>query len=94
MGPMGPMGPMDRCDISFVPCIPFVLFVLFVLLSRVRASSPMNKAILMSGYAAPGVIEAAVAAKEIRFLQKPFGTAELARMLREVLQHSGVSEHS
>ncbi len=58
---------------------------------RLRKRWPDMKAILMSGYAAPGLIEAAVAAKEVRFLQKPFDMAELARMLRAVLQPPGDS---
>jgi CheY-like chemotaxis protein len=50
-----------------------------------RERWPDIKAILMSGYAPPGRIEAAVAAKEIRFLQKPFDMARLARTLSDVL---------
>jgi DNA-binding NtrC family response regulator len=46
------------------------------------------KAILMSGYRPPGVIDAAVAAKEFQFLQKPFDMATLARTLYAVLQPS------
>ncbi|MGZ7031793.1 MAG: hybrid sensor histidine kinase/response regulator, partial [Thermoanaerobaculia bacterium] len=53
---------------------------------KLRERRPDMQAILMSGYAAPNVIEAAVAANELHFLQKPFGMAELARMLRSVLQ--------
>ncbi|MGZ8811020.1 MAG: response regulator, partial [Thermoanaerobaculia bacterium] len=59
---------------------------------RLRERWPEMKAILMSGYAAPGVIDAAVAANEFRFLQKPFDMAELARTLRTVLQPSDAPE--
>ncbi|MGZ8853087.1 MAG: hybrid sensor histidine kinase/response regulator, partial [Thermoanaerobaculia bacterium] len=59
---------------------------------RLRERWPDMKAILMSGYAAPGVIDAAVAANEFRFLQKPFDMAELARTLRTVLQPSDAPE--
>jgi PAS domain S-box-containing protein len=52
---------------------------------RLRERRPALKAILMSGYAAPGVIEAAVAMNQLRFLQKPFEMADLARTLRDVL---------
>ncbi|MGZ8798299.1 MAG: ATP-binding protein [Thermoanaerobaculia bacterium] len=61
---------------------------------RLRERWPDMKAILMSGYAAPGVIDAAVAANEFRFLQKPFDMAELARTLRTVLQPSDAPERS
>ena len=53
---------------------------------RLRERWPDMKAILMSGYAVPGVIDAAVAANEFQFLQKPFDMAELARTLRAVLR--------
>ena len=53
---------------------------------RLRERRPAMKAILMSGYAAPGVIEAAGAVNELRFLQKPFEMADLARALRDVIQ--------
>jgi CheY-like chemotaxis protein len=53
---------------------------------RLRERWPDLKAILMSGYAAPGVIDAAVAANEFQFLQKPFDMAALARTLRAVLE--------
>ncbi len=53
---------------------------------RLRERWPEMKAILMSGYAAPGMIDAAVAANEFQFLQKPFDMADLARTLRAVLQ--------
>ncbi len=55
---------------------------------RLRERWPAMKAILMSGYTAPGVVEAAVAANELRFLQKPFDMADLARTLRDVIQIS------
>jgi len=57
---------------------------------RLRERWPDMKAILMSGYAAPGVIEAAVAANEVKFLQKPFDMADLAQTLRAVLKPSDV----
>jgi DNA-binding NtrC family response regulator len=47
---------------------------------------PDMKAILMSGYPAVDLVDAAVAAKELQFLQKPFDMATLARTLRAVLQ--------
>ncbi|HSP17084.1 MAG TPA: ATP-binding protein [Thermoanaerobaculia bacterium] len=47
-----------------------------------RQRWPHIKAILMSGYAAQGAIDAGVAANEFQFLQKPFDTADLARTLR------------
>jgi PAS domain S-box-containing protein len=53
-----------------------------------RRRWPDMKAILMSGYRPPGVIDAAVAAKEFQFLQKPFDMATLARTLYAVLQPS------
>jgi DNA-binding NtrC family response regulator len=40
----------------------------------------------MSGYPAVDLVDAAVAAKELQFLQKPFDMATLARTLRAVLQ--------
>ncbi len=46
-----------------------------------RERQPEIKAILMSGYAAPGSIDDAIAAKEVRFLQKPFSSDDLARAL-------------
>jgi DNA-binding NtrC family response regulator len=52
------------------------------------------KAILMSGYRPPGVIDAAVAAKEFQFLQKPFDMATLARTLRAVLQPRDAPDRS
>jgi two-component system, cell cycle sensor histidine kinase and response regulator CckA len=59
---------------------------------RLRKRWPDIKAILMSGYAAPGLIAAAVAANEFGFLQKPFDMADLARTLRDVLQPPGAPE--
>ncbi|MCA1733873.1 MAG: PAS domain S-box protein, partial [Acidobacteria bacterium] len=53
---------------------------------RLRERWPAMKAILMSGYMAPDVIEAVVAENELRFLQKPFDMADLARTLRDVMQ--------
>ncbi|MFZ2490718.1 MAG: PAS domain S-box protein [Thermoanaerobaculia bacterium] len=53
-----------------------------------RERWPDIKAILMSGYAPQGTIEAAVAAKEVRFLQKPFDMAALGRTLSDVLHPS------
>ncbi|MGZ5477540.1 MAG: hybrid sensor histidine kinase/response regulator [Thermoanaerobaculia bacterium] len=61
---------------------------------RLRERWPGMKAILMSGYAAPGLIDAAVAANEVRFLQKPFDMADLARTLRAVLQPSDAPDRS
>ena len=61
---------------------------------RLRERWPDLKAILMSGYAAPGVIEAAVAANEFQFLQKPFDMAVLARTLRAALQPPEAAERS
>ena len=58
---------------------------------RLRERWPDMKAILMSGYAAPGVIDAAVAANEFCFLQKPFDMGDLARALRALLRPSGGS---
>ena len=55
---------------------------------RLRERQPDIKAILMSGYATPGVIDVAVAANEFHFLQKPFELADLARTLRTVLESS------
>ncbi len=52
---------------------------------RFRERWPDLRAILMSGYAPAGLIDAAVAANEFQFLQKPFDMAELARTLRAVL---------
>ena len=49
---------------------------------------PDIKAIMMSGYAPQGVVEAAVAAKEIQFLQKPFDMDAVARTLNDVLHPS------
>ncbi|GEM_PF-2989217 len=46
-----------------------------------HAEQPEVKAILMSGYAAPGSLEEAISANELRFLQKPFSSTELARAL-------------
>jgi len=52
---------------------------------RLHERWPDLKAILMSGYAPQGTMDAAIAAKEIRFLQKPFDMAALARTLRDAL---------
>ncbi|HUP60914.1 MAG TPA: PAS domain S-box protein [Thermoanaerobaculia bacterium] len=56
---------------------------------RLRERWPDMKAILVTGYAAPGVIDAAVAANEFEFLQKPFDMAVLAQTLRAVLDPPG-----
>src|ERR1019366_6017689 len=59
---------------------------------RLRERWPDMKAILMSGYAAPGVIDAAVAANKIQFLQKPFDMADLARTLQAGLRQPDPAE--
>ncbi len=73
---------------SMLPGIPGIEVV-----RELRKRWPDMKAILMSGYAAPGLIEEAVAANEFRFLQKPFDMAVLARTLRAVLQPSESPQH-
>jgi PAS domain S-box-containing protein len=53
---------------------------------KARERWPDVKAIVMSGYAAPDVLDSAIVAKEFQFLQKPFGMADLARTLHALLQ--------
>jgi CheY-like chemotaxis protein len=57
-----------------------------------RERWPDIKAILMSGYTPPGASDAAIAAKEFQFLQKPFDMADLARTLHAILQPSRTPE--
>jgi PAS domain S-box-containing protein len=55
---------------------------------KLRERWPDIKSILMSGYASQTMIDAGVASREFSFLQKPFDIADLARMLRTVLESS------
>ncbi len=70
---------------SMLPGIPGIEVV-----RKLRERWPDIKSILMSGYASQGVIDAGVASKEFSFLQKPFDIADLARLLRTVLESSEV----
>lgn len=55
---------------------------------RLRAQWPDVKAILMSGYVAPGLIDSRNPAEEFQFLHKPFDVADLASTLCAALQGS------
>jgi two-component system cell cycle sensor histidine kinase/response regulator CckA len=58
------------------------------LAERLRASRPEIRTLYMSGYTDNAVVRHGVLAEDVAFLQKPFTVAELARRVREVLDHT------
>jgi DNA-binding NarL/FixJ family response regulator len=71
--PRGPV--LDRYDID-----PEDLAV------QLKSRWPRVKVVLMSGYAEDEVLRRRIAAREVRYLQKPFGMEVLARELRAALE--------
>ncbi|HEV2720685.1 MAG TPA: PAS domain S-box protein [Thermoanaerobaculia bacterium] len=69
------------CMLPGMPGIDFV--------RRLRERWPDVRAILMSGYTAPDVIDRGVKAGEFAFLQKPFEMNELARTIHVALDGAG-----
>jgi two-component system, cell cycle sensor histidine kinase and response regulator CckA len=55
------------------------------LLERLRALQPDMNAIYMSGYTDDAIVRQGIMESEVHFLRKPFLPAEIAVMVREVL---------
>ncbi|MGO8944323.1 MAG: response regulator, partial [Syntrophobacteraceae bacterium] len=57
------------------------------LAERLRAIRPNLKCLYMSGYTADAIAHRGILDEGVRFIQKPFGSDELATKVRQVLDH-------